>query len=55
MAQLPKPGKGSEMEGLWISLPRKQKVEAVISVSVDAEFYCWSPGLPPPLSQSLAL
>ena len=27
MAQLPKLGKGSEMEVLWISLLRKQKVE----------------------------
>lgn len=45
MAQLPKLGKGSEMEGLWISLLRKQTVELVISsVNIDAEFYCWNPG-----------
>lgn len=30
MAQLPKLGKDSEMEALWISLLRKQKVEVKI-------------------------
>lgn len=45
MARLPKLGKGSEMDGLWISLLRNQTVEVeILSVSTDAEFPCWNPG-----------
>lgn len=45
IVQLPDLGKGSEMEGLWISLLRKQKAEVAISnVNIVAEFRCWNPG-----------
>lgn len=41
MAQLPKLGKVTEMEVLWISLLRKQKIEvAISSVNIVAEFHC---------------
>lgn len=50
MAQLPKLGKGSEMEGLWISLLRKHRGEVAIwSVNIVAEFHCWNPGQNPAL------